>query len=106
MNNLVFISQPMKGKSKEEILVTREKAVEALKRKGIGVLAHSSFTEPLDESLYDGLTPLYMLGDSLKQMSCASAVYFCKGWESARGCRIEHAAASEYGLKIIYEEQK
>ena len=28
---------------------------------------------------------------------------FCKGWENARGCRIEHEAAKAYGLEIIYE---
>lgn len=31
------------------------------------------------------------------------AAYFCKGWEKARGCRIEHEAAKAYGLEIIYE---
>ncbi len=37
-------------------------------------------------------------------MSLCHAAYFCKGWESARGCRIEHATAQAYGLDIIYEE--
>ena len=37
-------------------------------------------------------------------MSRCNAVYFCKGWENARGCKIEHDAAVAYGLKIIYEE--
>lgn len=32
------------------------------------------------------------------------ATYFCKGWESARGCKLEHAVAEAYGVKIIYEE--
>ena len=27
-----------------------------------------------------------------------------KGWENARGCKIEHDAAVAYGLDIIYEE--
>ena len=30
--------------------------------------------------------------------------FFCKGWESARGCKIEHEAAVAYGLDIIEEE--
>ena len=32
------------------------------------------------------------------------AAYFCKGWENARGCRIEHAAAVAYGLEVLYED--
>jgi len=37
-------------------------------------------------------------------MSKCHAAYFCRGWEQARGCQIEHAAAVAYGLEIIYEE--
>ena len=37
-------------------------------------------------------------------MSLCHAAYFCKGWEKARGCRIEHEAATAYGLTILYEE--
>lgn len=29
---------------------------------------------------------------------------FCKGWENARGCRIEHDAAVAYGLEVLYED--
>ena len=48
--------------------------------------------------------PLCFLAKSLENMSLCHAAYFCKGWENARGCRIEHAAAHAYGLDIIYEE--
>ena len=37
-------------------------------------------------------------------MSKCNAVYFCKGWENARGCKIEHKTAKAYGLDMIYEE--
>lgn len=40
---------------------------------------------------------------SIENMSLCHAAYFCKGWESARGCRIEHEVAKAYGLKILYE---
>ena len=48
--------------------------------------------------------PLCFLAKSLENMSLCHAAYFCKGWENARGCRIEHDAAVAYGLEIIYEE--
>lgn len=41
------------------------------------------------------------LAESLKKMKKCHAAYFCKGWEKARGCMLEHAAAVDYGLKII-----
>lgn len=34
--------------------------------------------------------PLCYLAKSLENMSLCHAAYFCKGWENARGCRIEH----------------
>lgn len=48
--------------------------------------------------------PLCFLAKSLESMSLCHAVYFCKGWENTRGCRIEHDAAVAYGLDVIYEK--
>ena len=48
--------------------------------------------------------PLCFLAKSLENMSLCHAAYFCKGWEKARGCKIEHDAAVAYGLEIIYEK--
>lgn len=48
--------------------------------------------------------PLYYLAKSLEVMTNCKVAYFCKGWENARGCRLEHDAAKAYGLEIIYEK--
>ena len=48
--------------------------------------------------------PLCFLAKSLENMSLCHAAYFCKGWENARDCRIEHDAAKAYGIEILYEE--
>ena len=47
--------------------------------------------------------PVRFLAKSFENMSLCHAVYFCKGWESARGCKIEHEVAKAYGMTIIYE---
>ena len=47
---------------------------------------------------------IYYLAKSLENMSLCDAVYFCKGWDDARGCSIEHSVAFAYGLDILYEE--
>jgi hypothetical protein len=36
-------------------------------------------------------------------MSLCHAVYFAKGWEEARGCKLEHDVAVAYGMAIFYE---
>lgn len=105
-----MLSQPMAGKTDEEIIATREKAVKALQERGYKVV-NTLFTDEWysNESMKErGVVqiPLCFLAKSLENMSLCHAAYFCKGWENARGCRIEHDAAVAYGLDIIYEEQK
>ena len=105
MKKVAMISQTMRGKTEQEILQTREKAVAALTEKGYEVL-NTYFDDEEQELKEKGFenVPLYHLAKSLKYMSKCNAVYFCKGWENARGCKIEHKTAKAYGLDMIYEE--
>ena len=103
-----MLSQPMAGKSEEEIKVTREKAIKALEAKGYEVV-NTLFTDEWynrENMEKRGVVqiPLCFLAKSLENMSLCHAAYFCKGWEQARGCRLEHEAAVAYGLTVIYEE--
>ena len=102
-----MISQPMAGKTDEEIKATREKAIAALKEKGYEIV-NTLFTDEWynSEKMRErGVVriPLCSLATSLTNMSLCHVAYFCKGWENARGCRIEHEAAVAHGLDIIYE---
>ena len=92
----------------EEIIATREKAIKVLEGRGYEIV-NTLFTDEWysKESMTErGVVqiPLCFLAKSLENMSLCHAAYFCKGWENARGCRIEHDAAKAYGLEIIYEE--
>lgn len=104
-----MISQPMGGKTEEEIKATRERAMTALQEKGFTVV-NTLFTDEWysKEAMAErGVVqiPLCFLAKSLEKMSQCDAVYVCNGWQDARGCRIEHRAAKYYGLEIIYEDQ-
>ena len=108
-NKTAMLSQPMRGLTDQEIVTTRERAVNALHQMGYTVI-NTLFTdkwysqEAMQARGVENI-PLCFLAKSLENMSLCHAAYFCKGWENARGCRIEHDAAVAYGLKIIYEEQ-
>lgn len=94
----LFISQPMRGKTDEEILAVRAQAIQRAER----VLGEE--VEVID-SFFKGTVvpstvlsrPLWFLGESLKMLAGADVAYFADGWEEARGCRIEHECAEEYG---------
>ena len=103
-----MLSQPMAGKTDAEIVATREKAIAALEEKGYEIV-NTLFTDEWyskDSMTERGVVqiPLCFMAKGLENMSLCHAVYFCKGWENARGCRIEHEAAKAYGLEVIYEE--
>lgn len=94
----LFISQPMRGKTDEEILAERKKAIESAERNlGEPVEVIDSFFQ---NALADA-RPLWFLGKSLELLSTADIAYFTKGWEDARGCRIENQCAIEYGIEVI-----
>lgn len=103
-----MLSQPMAGKTDDEIKETREKAIKTLENKGYEIV-NTLFTDEWyskEKMAERGVVqiPLCFLVKSLENMSLCHAAYFCKGWENARGCRIEHEAAKAYGLDIIYED--
>lgn len=103
-----MLSQPMAGKTEAEITAARQRAVQALEAQGYEVV-NTLFTDEWysRESMEArGVVqiPLCFLAKSLENMSLCHAAYFCKEWEKARGCRIEHEAAVAYGLTILYEE--
>lgn len=103
-----MLSQPMNGFTDDEIKETRERAIKALEEKGYQVV-NTLFTDEWyskEKMEARGVVqiPLCFLAKSLESMSLCHAAYFCKGWEEARGCKIEHDAAVAYGLEIIYEE--
>ena len=96
----LFISQPMKGKTDEEILAVREKAIKAAEKLiGEPVEVIDSFfrSAPVDAK------PLWFLGKSLELLSTADVVYFAPGWNDFRGCKIEHTCAVEYNIDRIEE---
>ena len=94
----LFISQPMRGKTDEEILKEREKAVaSAEKHLGEKVEVIDSFFQNAPAEA----KPLWFLGKSLELLSTADVAYFAPGWEEARGCRIENTCAIEYGITVI-----
>ena len=94
----IMISQPMRGKTNEQIREERKALVEALEREGDEVIDTVFEKAPSDEDM-----AIYMLSQSIRFIGKVDAVYFMKGWENARGCKIEHQVAVEYGKQVYYE---
>ena len=96
----IFISQPMRGKTDEQIKEERNAACLRIKNLfGEEVEVIDSFFE----GVYHEEKPLFYLGKSLELLSQADLVYFVKGWNNSRGCKIEQRCSDEYGYVQYYE---
>lgn len=96
----VMISQPMNGKTDEEIQKIRNEIIAKFNKMHIEVI-NTLFTEEAPENCNSAI---YYLGKSISAMKDIDAIYMAEGWREARGCRIEYKVASEYGIKILYSD--
>lgn len=97
----VFISQPMRDKTDDEIEKERERAINRIQEK-----YPDEKIEILDSFFKDApheAKPLWFLGKSFEILSNADLAYFIGDWRQYRGCRMEHAACVEYGIETIDE---
>ena len=102
----LFISQPMRGLTDEEILKAREeiknRAEETI---GQPLELINSFIEDCPGENIKSI-PAWYLGKSIQFLSQADIAYFGGDWRNARGCRIEYEIANAYGIKVIKEGEE
>jgi hypothetical protein len=97
----VFISQPMRDKTNEQIMAERQRAINEIVKKypntTIEVLDSFFKNAPHD------VAPLWFLGKSFEVLSKADIAYFIGEWRQYRGCKMEKMACDEYGIETITE---
>ena len=98
MSKTIFISQPMGGLSDEQ--VPQERTVAISKAKAL----LGEDVAPL-ETFFDDFgpaaKPLDYLARSIEFLAKADVAIFAPGWQNARGCRIEHQCAEDYGIPVM-----
>ncbi|MDK0734748.1 hypothetical protein P7A61_04100 [Clostridium perfringens] len=97
----LFISQPMRGLTDEEILKVRDE-IRAKTEKVIGepVELIDSFIKDYPGEVNKSI-PVWYLGKSIQFLSEADVAYFGGDWRNARGCKIEHEIAVQYDIDRI-----
>lgn len=101
----IYISIPITGHDPEEQKVKADRFA-----KSIYAIGHDPVipfdvpppTAPL--SVED--TYAYYMACNIAELLLSDAVYFSRGWEQTIGCRLIHAAAEIYGIKIYYKLDK
>lgn len=99
-NEKIFISQPMRGKTDEEILEERAAAYKLIKN----VCPEAELIDTFfnNETISEKHAGLRYLSKSIDMLDEADAVWMMPGWKEARGCIIEHDCAIAYGIPVHY----
>ena len=110
----IFISQPMTGKSEEEILATRQREIEKIHQlfdadgEQVNIIASyidDATRKHFKEHVSDDINwDIFWLSQSLERLAMADIIWLCDGWEYSNGCNIELECATRYGVGIMYPE--
>lgn len=87
----------MRNKTDDEIKEEREEIISACKNKYGEIDVIDSFFESAPHEA----KPLWFLGKSFELLSTADVAVFTKGWEEARGCKMEYEACKKYGIEVV-----
>ena len=110
----IFISQPMTGKSEEEILATRQKEIDKIHQlfdaDGVEINIIASYIDDATRKHFQKYTSdninwdIFWLSQSLERLAMADMIWLCEGWEYSKGCNVELECAMQYGISIVYPE--
>ena len=94
----VFISQPMRDKTDEEILEERNKIKELLiqKYKNNSLEFLDSFFPNLEIPDDVKNTKIYYLSKAIEMLSKADILFSAKGWDNYNGCKFEREIFRTY----------
>ena len=114
MHKNIFISQPMTGKSEEEILATRQREIDKIHQlfdaDGVEINIIDSYIDDATRKHFQKYTSddinwdIYWLSQSLERLAMADMIWLCDGWEYSKGCNVELECAIQYGVSVVYPE--
>lgn len=103
----IFISMPMNGKTDEEIRRQFQESGWYISQFMSGeieddfeIIDTNIPNAPETNSVTE--TRLWYLGRSIQLLGTADVVIFWPDWYDHSGCKVEHMAAKEYGIKTLY----
>lgn len=94
----IYISLPITGYDLSERRKYAERVKAHLKR----IHQQAEVVTPFDVNPDQELSYAEYMGNDIAALLTSDAVYFCKGWDKSRGCRLEHSAAVEYKISTIF----
>ena len=104
----IFISQPMSGRTIEDIISEREEAITKIKKiygkdiEIINSLIAEDYKEYFERNFKQKIKNfnLYWLGMSIELLAEADIMVLCGKWMFSKGCKIERECAESYDIEV------
>lgn len=93
----IFVSMPMNGKTDEEIIAKMQEVEKKFSEDRVVC----GYIEDVENVPY---VSVKCLSEAIERMSHCDVVYFAQGWQTARGCQIEHDVCMEYDIPMMFED--
>ena len=90
----VFLSHPMTGLTEEAVMEYREKALNYIRKEIPDAELLDTYYR---DNVPEGAECFWFLGESIKDIQHADAIYLAHNWEGSHGCRVEEFIFREYG---------
>jgi len=104
----IFISQPMKGLTPDQVEFVYKNAVDDIRGrmpKDVPIEILSTRKYELPYELRKGRNErMCYWSHALQVLSMADAIYLCPGWQNADGCTVEANVARLCGLPVLGPE--
>lgn len=107
----IFISQPMHGRSEEEIVKERKEIMQLLgecnpykKTWDLHIIdnLHHENVKTWDYFPPERAGRLWNLGQSISKIADADLIVFVCGWDKAAGCNVEWIVSNSYEIPYIF----
>lgn len=93
-----FISQPMRGKTNDEIKEERNNIIASINKLDPNAQVIDSFFKNAPHEA----NPVWFLSKSISLLADADAAVFANKLNEARGCKIEFTICKEYGIPYYW----
>lgn len=104
MKKKIYISIPITGHKIEEVKNKLESVRETLKTQYGEDKVELITPFDVGKNTFDKPYEYYLSRDLEVILKC-DAVFFCKGWETSKGCRLEMSAVEIYGKNKLFETE-
>ncbi len=97
----IFLSQPMTGRTHEQIVTERQEYIDYFELHGHEVIDTVFNFDDVDVKHIG----VYYMGYSIVAMADADLVVFMDGWQNSRGCKLEYELAKQYEVPMLMADK-